>query len=62
MFQGATLQAPNLEAQERVAGTALCTEQPGSSGRDLATVPIPDVAKSIPSILKDVLMGNLKCE
>lgn len=55
-------QALNLETQERVPGTAICTEPPGSSGRDLATVPIPDIAKTIPSILEDVLMGNLKCE
>lgn len=32
-----------------------------SSGRDLSTVPIPDVKESIPSVCEAIMLSNLKC-
>lgn len=50
------------EAEERGPGTTSNDGEAGSSGRDLATVPLPAIAVSIPTIFDDVLHGNLRCE
>ena len=48
-----------LMSQERWPGTVSNAEA-SSSGRELATVPIPAIADSIPSIYEDILCQNLK--
>ena len=48
-----------LMAQERWPGTVSNAEA-SSSGRELATVPIPAIVDSIPSIYEDILCQNLR--
>ena len=48
-----------LMSQERWPG-AVSNAEASSSGRELATVPIPAIADSIPSIYEDILCQNLK--
>ena len=51
-----------MENAQRLSADPALQPEASSSGRELTSVPVPDIMHSIPSICENVLLGNLRCQ